>query len=71
MATGFFLVWNAKTGYTRFRHNDRPAAEREAERLAGAYPGEEFMVLAAVSSRKIDTMQRQKFEYRVEDEIPF
>lgn len=68
---GFFLVWNAKTGYTRFRHKNQYAAEMEAERLAKAYPGEEFMVLAPLSSCKVETMQRQKFEYEHDDGIPF
>lgn len=38
----FWLVWNQDGRVPRFRHKDKLAAEREAERLARMNPGERF-----------------------------
>lgn len=71
MNKGFYLVWNSSTGYTKFRHESRLKAEEEAERLSSIHKGEEFIVLAAVCSRKVDAMQRKQYMYPEDDEIPF
>lgn len=65
----FFLVWEASSGYTRFRHPDRQQAEREAERLARLSKGCEFIVLAPLSSSKSSDVVTEKFDY--DDGIPF
>lgn len=48
-ANGFFMVWNPARNLPTFRHPNRVAAKREAERLAAQQPGDEFYVLKAVS----------------------
>lgn len=46
----FWLVWNQSAGYPpRFCHETRISAEKEAERLARLNPGQEYVVLEAVS----------------------
>lgn len=39
-------------GEPHFRHTSEESASREAERLAGLYPGFEFVVLESVKSCK-------------------
>lgn len=57
MSEVFFLVWNPETGYARQRHACFEDARREAERLAGKHPGQEFHVLVSMGrARKVDVV---------------
>jgi hypothetical protein len=47
--TPFWFVWSPAGFPPRHRHATRQAAEDEAQRLALAAPGHEFLVLAPVS----------------------
>lgn len=51
-------------------HNSSASAEREAKRLAEAFPGQEFTVFAAVSSALREEPVRVR-RYLVETEMPF
>jgi len=46
----FYVVWNPAHGLPRVRHNEEHEARAEAERLAGANPGQTFYVMLAVSA---------------------
>ncbi|HWJ71918.1 MAG TPA: hypothetical protein VNX29_02015 [Kaistia sp.] len=50
MAETFWMIHMTGGGPTGFRHPSAEAAEREAERLARANPGNEFVVLEAKES---------------------
>lgn len=71
MNEAFYLVWNPKTGYTQFRHKTRAEAQKEAERMAKNNRGEEFIVLAPLSSSKVVDVETVGFRYTGEDDIPF
>ena len=48
--SGFYLVWSPTGPHPpTYRHLDKGAARKEAERLAILNPGAEFYVLAAVA----------------------
>jgi hypothetical protein len=68
----FWIVWNPHSATPpRFRHASREAAEREAERLAAARPGQIFMVL---EPRYSVTYGPQRVSYVApisDDEVPF
>ena len=64
-----FYVYEPSTGYTRFRHDSRTAAEREAERLALLNPGKEFYVLAAIAKCSYKAVTWNRVE--VEEQVPF
>lgn len=51
----YWLIWNgtAKTIYVGCKHNTRPLAEKEAERLALKQPGDLFVVLEAISCVRV------------------
>lgn len=68
MAQPYYVVWNPITGYTKYKHDTRQAAENEAKRLALEHRGQSFVVLAPISMMKIAEVQTTLFEY---DEIPF
>lgn len=44
-----FYVYEPSTGYTKYQHNARAEAEKEAERLALINPGKEFIILVSIS----------------------
>ena len=46
----FFMVYGDGCGAPTFRHDTKPSADIEAERLARAHPGCKFYVLHAVES---------------------
>lgn len=71
MKRPFYLVWNPITGYTRFKHESKQQAENEARRLALEHRGQDFIVLAPVTSTKSVDVQTEGFEYELQDEIPF
>lgn len=66
----FFLVWNEPTGYTKYRHDNKESAEKEAIRMAREHGGE-FHVLAAVSAFKKTDIQEKRFNLENLDPIPF
>ncbi|QCP50176.1 hypothetical protein FAZ95_13900 [Trinickia violacea] len=58
----FWLVWSP-TGARppKHRHLSERSAIQEAERLAREHPGELFVVLEAIASRRVDAMVRTTF----------
>lgn len=67
-ACPFYLVWRLTGLPPVYQHPTVFAAEREANRLAAAHPGEEFFVLAPISATVIRRVETRR--YRI-DEIPF
>lgn len=64
----FWLVWSPSgLRPPKFRHRSSEEAAAEAERLANANPGREFVVLGAETSRCAAAMHRIDFDA----EIPF
>ena len=45
----FYLVWEPRSGYTRYQHESKESAVAEAERLACLEEDKEFFVLEPVS----------------------
>lgn len=45
----FWMVWNPAGRAPTYKHGNRGSAQREAERLAEANPGQSFYVLHAIS----------------------
>lgn len=63
----FFVIWNPNGGPPRHRHGDYDGALREAKRLAGLNPGQDFYVLSAVAKAStVDPVRVVTF-----DSIPF
>tara|TARA_R110002051_G_scaffold316556_2_gene396329 strand:- start:4435 stop:4698 length:264 start_codon:yes stop_codon:yes gene_type:complete len=50
--SGFF-VWTKRGKAPRFHHDTIESAQAEAERLALIYPGQKFIVMAAVSKHSV------------------
>jgi len=50
--SGFF-VWTKRGRAPRFHHQTIESAQAEAERLALIYPGQKFIVMAAVSKHSV------------------
>ena len=48
MEMKFYLVWNCKTGYTKYKHANYNDAKKEAERLALENEGDTFYILHAI-----------------------
>jgi len=46
----FYVVWNPAHGLPRVRHEYETDAIAEAERLAGANPGQTFYVMIAIAA---------------------
>jgi hypothetical protein len=63
----FFVVWNPQGRSPMVRHVLRASAILEAERLARTCRGQEFIVLSAVESRKVNDMVITQYMH----EIPF
>ncbi|MDY6894333.1 MAG: hypothetical protein SVO01_02790 [Thermotogota bacterium] len=65
-----YYVLEPTTGYTKFQHPSKEAAEIEAERLARQNPNSEFLVLVAIGRcRKNDVLwERLPFD---DSDIPF
>ena len=66
----FWMVWREGSAQTRFRHQTKPEAELEAERLAQLNPGETFYVLKAVSALEAQKPPIKHLKL-VPDTIPF
>lgn len=69
----FWMVWREGTPVTKHRHQFKVEAEKEAERLAAANPGEVFFILKtvdAISARKPAPPVIERFKL-VQDHIPF
>lgn len=52
-ATKFWFVWNPANRAPRVKHRTKEAAQREAERLARANRGEEFIVLESLATVRL------------------
>lgn len=67
----FYIVWSP-TGPTppRHRHDDFDSADREAKRLARVHPGNEFFVMGAVRSAKVNDLIVTNYHV-IDDLIPF
>lgn len=48
-----FFVWTKRGKAPRFHHQTIESATAEAERLALIYPGQKFIVMAAISKHSI------------------
>jgi hypothetical protein len=72
MEEAHFKFWYvySPTGITKpaFQHNSEPDANREAHRLAKANPGQEFLVLEAKRSIKVEPNPIKIVEY---EDLPF
>ena len=55
MTNSGWYVWNPTMSAPRHRHDTREAAIHEAERMAAKQPGDEFIVLAAIGSAKMQS----------------
>jgi len=64
----FWLVWNPTRPWPpKYRHPTEASARTEAQRLATANPGEEFVVLASVAT----VLVRSPVEWRECGDVPF
>ena len=67
----FWLVWCPTADRTpRYRHTEQATAVAEAERLAQAYPGRTFIVLASVCARRFGSTECIDLRPEVDD-VPF
>lgn len=58
----FWVVWNPSHGAPTFRHGSATSSHDEAQRLARANPGQQFIVLRAESGyRTCEPLQRTDF----------
>ena len=67
----YYLVWNPQTGYIKHKHKYSSSAKTEAERLARQHQGQEFVVLKAVASCKVDNLHWAEMSDNADDFIPF
>jgi hypothetical protein len=69
----FYLVWNEESGYTKYKHEDIHAAQKEAERLANLYPGKEFHILLALSKVRVNNVvwDKSNEHTQIEFNLPF
>ena len=65
----FWFVWNPLARIPQYRHPRQADAVSEAERLARQHPGQEFIVLQSVCSRRVAGMEYT--DLRPQDECPF
>jgi len=65
----FWLVWNPGGRSPYFKHDTEAGAITEAERLARTNPGETFVVVEAVTARRVDSMLR--LDFRADSDVPF
>lgn len=67
MRSTFWFVWNTNGRAPAFKHETAESAKTEAQRLARAHRGEEFIILQAVGGAVLkDPVEEIKF-----DDIPF
>lgn len=64
----FWLIWNPAQRLAVNRFYSAESATQEAERLAGAHPGETFIVLHSVCARRCGPMERIDLS-RPEDDV--
>lgn len=70
----FWLVWNDTKGIPKHKHWTKQEAKSEAMRLALANPGQEFHVLALVTSCAHNAVMWREPAFRhgdMEEETPF
>jgi len=74
-APPYWLVWCEDGDAPRVKHPSVDAASREAERLARAYPGKSFCVLAPVARVTRTDLRIERFDQVVDvitdDMVPF
>lgn len=61
----FYVVWNPAAGNPRYQHDDEERALAEAERLAGANPGQRFYVMQAVSVSTHKTVATTRLSHQL------
>jgi hypothetical protein len=67
-----FFVWSPGGGQWKQKHTSYDSAQTEAERLAKVNPGQEFFVLGALGSAKIEIISHRIFkEFLIETPMPF
>lgn len=59
----FYFVWGTASGMPKKRHTAICEAQAEAKRLASLNPGQEFIVLKAVSGHKLNPNPVMQFNY--------
>lgn len=64
----YYMVLNTSTKFTQYKHDSYGAAKAEAIRLARVHAGQEFVVLAATASIK---MQDVVIDEVATDDLPF
>lgn len=65
----FYLVWNEDGDAPRVKHDSEAKAEKEASRLASAFPGKSFTVLAPITRITNRAVEVERFDPF--DSIPF
>lgn len=66
-----FFVWNPSGGQWKHKHTSYDSAQGEAQRLAHLNPGQEFFVLGALGSAKIEPYPKVFTEFVIEAPLPF
>ena len=69
-ATPYWLVWQEDGGPPTVKHETQEAAEQEAERLARAFNGRSFVVLAPLARFTERRVTVERFEID-DDSVPF
>lgn len=72
--TAFWIIWCVNGGNPTVMHSTRGIAETEAQRLARAFPGKDFVVCAAVVGFKKTDIVRMDYDglqQILDEEIPF
>lgn len=70
----FYVVWRVGGGSPTVMHPSRGRAEAEAERLASANPGSDFVVLGAVvgfRKQTVEVLNKQRLAELLDAEVPF
>lgn len=69
--SGFWVVWNPDGNNPRRRHTSIVAAVSEAERLAQQAPGEVFIVLESVCSKRVINTETTDLVPTDDQRLPF
>lgn len=68
-AKTFWLVWCHNGGEPSHKHEGYWQAQTEAQRLARANPGKQFVVLEATHAYEVNDMQQTEFTH--DADLPF
>jgi hypothetical protein len=69
IAKTFWLIWCKDGGTPHYRHENYWGAQNEAQRLARANPGKQFVVLEATHAFEVNDMKQT--EFKQDADIPF